>query len=111
METFRWEEVVGWLRSESQYEQKGHNALTLVKNELISVVMLCLQKEAQMHEHHAPSQFTLTMLEGRINFVLYLNGETISTELSQGQFVVLEEPLPHAVTALEESAFLLTIVG
>ncbi len=111
METFKWSEIISWLREEPQYQQKGHNALTLVKNEAMSIVVLCLHKEAQMREHHAPNQLTLTMLEGQINFLLYLNAETITTELTQGQILVLEEPSPHALIAVEESAFLLTIVG
>jgi len=111
LQTFEWHEVINWLRAETQSRQKNHNALTLVKNEALSVVMLYFQKEAQMHEHHAPGQFTLTVLEGRINFLLYLKSETISTELSQGQLLVLEEPTPHAIIALEESAFLLTIIA
>ena len=110
LETFELGQVITWLRSEAEYNAKGHNALTLTKNADLSTVLICLQKDQRLTEHHAPSQFTLTMLEGRISFVLELPEKSLTTELGPGQFLVLEEPRLHDVIALQESAFLLTLI-
>jgi quercetin dioxygenase-like cupin family protein len=110
METFDFEKTVKWVRNETEYATKGHNALTLVKNPILRVVLICLQKDAKLDEHDAPGAFTLTVLEGRINFTLNLDGVTNPTELTKGQLLVLQEPHRHALKALEDSAFLLTIV-
>jgi len=109
METFKLDEVIELLRNEAEYHDKGHNALTLVKDTTLSTVMICIQKDHRLHEHHAPGPITLTILRGRVNFILEPQGENISTELEQGQLLVLGESRPHEVIALEESAFLLTI--
>ncbi len=109
LEIFNFDQVIDWLQGEAEYHDKGHNALTLVKNPTLSTVVVCLQKDQRLPEHHAPGPFTLTMLRGRITFTLEPHGDNISTELSQGQLLVLGEPRLHEVVALEESAFLLTI--
>lgn len=109
LEIFKLDEVTDWLQNEVEYHDKGHNALTLVKNTTLSTVLVCIQKDQRLPEHHAPGPFTLTMLRGRITFTLEPHGDNISTELSQGQLLVMGEPLLHEVVALEESAFLLTI--
>jgi quercetin dioxygenase-like cupin family protein len=136
LETFNLDEVIDWLQNEAEYSNKGHNALTLVKdypeqdpiyheNEAnntksekgttarmplkkptISTVVVCIQKDQRLHEHHTPGPFTLTMLRGRVNFILEPHGENVSTEIGQGQLLVLEEPRLHEVIALEDSAFL-----
>ncbi len=111
LETFELDQVISWLRNESEYNDKGRNALTLTKNPELSTVVVCLQKDHRLNEHHTPGEFTLMLLKGRIKFELELPGKSISTELTPGQFLILEEPRLHEVTALEESAFLLTIVN
>lgn len=130
MERFNLNEVVEWLQNEAEYREKGHNALTLVKDYPKSdpswdkkkvgaptlarmpglrTVVVCIQKGKSLPEHTAPGRFTLTMLQGRLRFILEPQGENIATELGQGELLVLEEPLRHEVQAIEDSAFLLTI--
>ena len=92
LETFKLDEVIDWLRNEAEYHDKGHNALTLVKDTTLSTVVVCMQKNQRLPEHHAPGPFTLTMLRGRITFTLEPHGENISTELGQAQLLVLREP-------------------
>lgn len=130
MESFKLNELVDWLQNEAEYHDTGHNALTLAKDYPehdpawdknraaqaatveapgLRTVVICLQQGQSMPEHNAPGRFTLTMLRGRIRFILEPQGVNVSTELGQGELLVLEEPLPHEVQAIEDSAFLLTI--
>lgn len=130
MQSFKLNEIVTWLQKEDEYRSKGHNALTLVKNYPehdpswgenkanpnstdkvpgLRTVVVCIQKGQGLPQHNAPGRFTLTMLQGRIRFILEPQGRNVTTELAQGELLVLEEPLPHEVQAIEESAFLLTI--
>lgn len=111
LETFNLDQVIEWLHNEAEYRDKGHNALVLVKAPALRTLVICIGKDQRLHEHHAPGPFTLTMLRGRISFVLEPHGENIVTELEPGQLLVLEEPRLHEVVALEDSAFLLTIVN
>jgi quercetin dioxygenase-like cupin family protein len=130
METFKLDEVVDWLQTEAEYRDKGHNALTLVKDYPkhdptwdenkaktttttkgpgLRMVVVCIQKGQSLTEHKAPGRFTLTMLRGRIRFILEPQGVNVATEVGQGELLSLGEPLRHEVQALEDSAFLLTI--
>ncbi len=131
IETFKLDEVVDWLQKETEYREKGHNALTLVKDYPkhdpswdekkaratatakgpgLRTVVVCIQKGQSLAEHNAPGRFTLTMLRGRIRFIVEpQGGENVASELGQGELLVLGEPLRHEVQALEDSAFLLTI--
>jgi quercetin dioxygenase-like cupin family protein len=60
-----------------------------------------------MHEHHADAPISVHALEGRIQFEV--GGQ--SHQLLPGHLLVVAAGLPHSVTAMEQSAFLLTIGG
>jgi len=111
METFELDQVINWLQDEAEYNHKGHNALTLVKNPVLRLVMIVMQKGSRLHEHHAPGPITLTVLRGKLRFTLEPEGLNERVELEREQFLVLEEPRQHEVIALEESAILLTILN
>lgn len=111
METFELEQVISWLQDEAEYNHKGHNALTLVKNPVLRLVMIVMQKGSQLHEHHAPGQITVWVLRGKVRFTLEPEGLNEQVELDKEQLLVLEEARQHAVLALEESAILLTILN
>lgn len=109
LETFKLDRIIEELKKETEYLDKGHNALTLFKDPTLSLVVICIAKDHQLHEHHAPGPFTLNLLRGRVRFIVEPQGENTVNELEQGQLIVLSEPRLHEVVALEESALLLTI--
>jgi quercetin dioxygenase-like cupin family protein len=110
VEVFTLEKEIDFVQSEPEYRDKGHNALTLAKNNSLRNVLICLQKEARLHEHNAPGPFTLLVVRGKVQFTLHSADENKETiELDQGQLLVFGEPQKHEVVALEESAILLTI--
>jgi len=93
------------LREEAAYAQNGRNGMTLVKNPEIRMLVEVLLAGVGLAEHRAPGPITVQVLEGRLRFeageeVIYLNaGEVLS--LPAGE--------PHAVEAVHDAAFLLTI--
>ena len=91
------------LRNEAEYIQNGHTAITLIKEPLLRVVLVCMQKDAILHAHRAPGPFSLTVLEGRIVFRLVADADNSTAELREGQLLFLTEPRLHEVTALENS--------
>jgi quercetin dioxygenase-like cupin family protein len=109
METFELNQVINWLRDEAEYGNKGHNALTLVKNPTLRLVMISMPRGARLHARRAPGPMTLIMLRGNIRFTLEPHGLNEQSELEEQQMIVLEESRQYEITALQESAFLLTI--
>lgn len=111
METFELDEVISWLSDEAEYSKRGRNSLTLVKNAVLRTVVICLQKGAMLHEHRAPGPITIQVLRGKVQFVLEPDKLKEPIELGKGELLVLEESRLHEVTALQESALLLTLVN
>lgn len=85
----------------------GRRAETLVKSEGLRVVLVTMRAGARLHEHTAPGPITVHTLQGRLRVTV----ETDEHELRVGGIVAIASGIRHAVHALEDGAFLLTIGG
>jgi quercetin dioxygenase-like cupin family protein len=103
--TFHLAETAESLRAEAEFAANGRTGLTLVKGPELRVVLMVLQAGAGLAEHHAPGPITVHVLEGELRFSSA--GEVIY--LRPGELLALPSRQPHAVEAVHESAFLLTI--
>ena len=103
---FRLDEQVERLRREPAWRSGTRDAITLAKGPVLRVVLTVLRAGAHLDEHRAPGPLTLQLLSGSLRF--QAAGETRA--LAPGMLVVLDAALPHRVEAVEDSAFLLTLV-
>ena len=62
-----------------------------------------------MREHRLPSDGTLVVLSGRVQFLS--DAQDVREELSAGAMAVFAPELCHAVEAIEDSTFLVIIGG
>jgi len=85
--------------------RSGRRAETLVKTPDLRVILVTMRAGAELREHTAPGTITVQSVRGRI--ALVLDGE--EREISEGMIVALEGGSRHAVRAVEDGAFLLTI--
>ncbi len=83
----------------------GHFAKTLFKSADFRVVLICMEPAAKLKEHHAAGTISVQVLSGAIRFVA--QGQT--HDLRSGQLLTLGPAIPHAVEAVGDCAFLLTI--
>jgi quercetin dioxygenase-like cupin family protein len=83
----------------------GQNARTLVKYDGLRVVLVALKARSRIPEHHTDGQISIQTVVGHIQ--VHAQGRTF--ELRAGGLLALDQGVPHAVEALEESAFLLTL--
>lgn len=97
-------EVKG-LREEEVW-QSGRNSKTLVKNDDFRIVLVVLEANAFLHEHKATGRISVQSLSGHIQ----MHVQSKVFDLPAGHLLALDRALSHDVKALEESAFLLTIV-
>jgi quercetin dioxygenase-like cupin family protein len=86
-------------------EPSGRRAETLVKDDQLRVVLVTMRAGAELREHEAPGPITIHALRGR--FAVAVGGE--ERELAAGSVVALAASARHAVRALDDGAFLLTI--
>ena len=93
------------LRSTDSFRESDHAAKTLAKHMALRVVLVAMKGGGRLDEHHTDSSISVQCLEGHLR--LEVGG--MVHELRPGLILMLIERLPHSVTALDESAFLLTI--
>lgn len=93
------------IKSETAWEEADHNAITIFKSDLMRIVLMGMNKNAELKTHTAKGTISVQVIAGKINFTA--NDNTVSMEA--GQMLVLHEKIPHSVLALTESFFLLTL--
>ena len=86
--------------SETQY--KGVQVNKLVKEPNYEVLLVTLEKDAELPPHVADNDAHLIVLEGKISF--HINDETI--ELEPQQLLNFSKQTTHWVKALENSKFI-----
>jgi quercetin dioxygenase-like cupin family protein len=105
---FGLENEIARLRSEEGAGEGGggRNAITLVKDGPLRVVLVVLGSGREMDEHAAPGPATVHVLEGRVRIA----AEAEECTCERGAFVVFEGGVEHRVIAEAESTLLLTVV-
>lgn len=97
--------LVEALRAEPAYETEGRCGTTLVKTPQLRVVLQALRAEMGLAQHRVPGPITLQVLEGELR----LQAEEEIFYLLAGQVITLPGGMPHAVEAVHDTAFLITI--
>ena len=83
----------------------GRRSETLIKRPNLRVVLITMRAGTELHEHVAPGPITVQPLQGRFTLIV----ESSEHEIAPGTLVSLEGDTRHAVRAIEDGAFLLTI--
>jgi quercetin dioxygenase-like cupin family protein len=83
----------------------GQNARTLVKYDDLRVVLIALQRDARILEHQTEGRLSLQVISGHV--LVRASGRTFN--LRTGGLLSLDPAIRHDVTAIDESAILLTI--
>jgi quercetin dioxygenase-like cupin family protein len=78
---------------------------TLFKKHDLRIVLISMQSDARMKEHHADGTISLHVLKGQIR--VSVNGKP--HDLATGTLFTLGASIRHDVEARRDSAFLLTI--
>jgi quercetin dioxygenase-like cupin family protein len=83
----------------------GHFARTLFKKSDFRMVLISMDKGSILKEHHADGTISVQVLKGSIRFTAQREAQSLHVN----SVLTLGASIKHAVEALEESAFLLTI--
>ncbi|MDI3339457.1 MAG: cupin domain-containing protein [Sphaerobacter sp.] len=83
----------------------GRRAATLVKADGLRVVLVTMRRGAVLAEHTAPGPITIQALRG--SFLVTVGA--VERSLPAGELISVGAQVPHAVRAVEDGAFLLTI--
>ena len=97
------------LKSQGEFERAGVSAVTLARDDHVTLVLVALRKGSVMHEHRAPSAATVVLLSGRVRFVAGNDGAR--SDLEPLCLAAFSADVPHAIEALEDAAYLVIIGG
>ena len=86
-------------------ENGRRNAITLLKSDNMRLVLIALRAEAEIDFRQSDNLISLQILKGKLEFI----AEKKTVVLEQGQLLTLHENIPHSLTAIDETIFLLTI--
>ena len=103
--TFDLAALLVQIKDEDPWQQGRRNAMTLHKGPGLQVVLIAMHANTTIPSHRADGPISVQALEGRLTF----RTEAHAVPLSPGQLLTLHAGMPHAVEAIEESAFLLTM--
>ena len=93
------------LLQEESWLRGDRTAKTLVKEPHLRLVLIAMKSGAQLDPHQTEGPLTIQPLQGRLRVTV----QTTPTDLAAGQILTIETGVTHAVEALEESVFLLTL--
>jgi quercetin dioxygenase-like cupin family protein len=105
--TFDLPAILADMKQEPTWQTARRNAVTLLKQPGLRVVLVGLQGGAALASHQTDSPVTVQALEGRI--AVRVGADEFV--LSAGQLLTLRPGLEHTVRAQAESAFLLTLAS
>jgi quercetin dioxygenase-like cupin family protein len=93
------------LQQESAWQTGDRNSRTLVGGPRLRAVLVVLKEGARIKQHQTDGWVTIQTLQG------YVRVETMdeTVDLTAGRLLTLESGVPHDVSGVEQSAFLLTI--
>ena len=103
--TFHLHHEIDELRSGPEYATAGHAARTLIRLAAFRVVLFVLKRRTEFSQHHTAQPIAIQMLTGRIRIAL--PDRTI--EQAEGELQLIDSGVTHDLTALDDSAFLLSM--
>jgi quercetin dioxygenase-like cupin family protein len=83
----------------------GQNSKTLVKYDMLRVVLVALRAGERIPEHKAAGPISIHTVRGRMR--VRAQGRTF--DLPPGGLLALDQGAPHEVEGVEDGAFVLTI--
>jgi quercetin dioxygenase-like cupin family protein len=105
MMIFSIPDEIARLRSGPQWSASRKASITLAKNDDVRIVLVVLSKGMALQEHGAEGQITVAVAQGSIRFDAGGDQRT----LASGGLLTLQSGIRHAVEALEDSAFVITL--
>jgi quercetin dioxygenase-like cupin family protein len=103
--TFDLPALLTHIKGEDAWRTGSRNAMTLLKGQRLRVVLVAMHAGTVIPSHRADGPISLQVIEG----ALTCSADAQTVMLRPGQLLTLHAGMPHAVEAIEESVFLLTL--
>ena len=94
------------IKKEKAWSENDRNAITVFKNDKMSIILVAMHKKAVMTTEKPENIFSVQVLNGRIE----LQTEVKTIEVNEEELFVLNANIPYKIEALKKSIFLLTVI-
>lgn len=98
------DERISQLKDEEAWDKNDRNAITLVKTQGLTIVLVCLHKEASINDNIVDGILTVEVIEGKVN----ISTNADHFELCERGLITFRANIPHSIYALKESVLLIT---
>jgi quercetin dioxygenase-like cupin family protein len=105
MLSFELADHIAQLRSDPSYARTGRLGRTLAKSGRLRIVLVVLERDAEVETHHADAPMTIQPIEGAIRF--RVGGD--EHQLRKGQVLYFGSGDAQHIRATERTALLLTL--
>jgi quercetin dioxygenase-like cupin family protein len=99
--------VIQDLEKMMEFPREGVFSKVLVKTPTSNHTLMCLAKGSDISEHTSTREAAVTVLKGKGTF--WLGRKKIP--MKQGTFIFMPKNAPHALSASENLAFILSLSG
>ena len=103
--SFDLPELLQRIKAEPTWRTSSRNAMTLMKGRGQRIVLIAMHGKAEIPLHQADGQISLQVIEG----ALRVHADAQVVDLTAGGLLAVHAEIPHAIEAMRESAFLLTL--
>jgi quercetin dioxygenase-like cupin family protein len=93
------------IKAEETWRLSSRNAMTLMKSRGQRIVLIAMHGKTEIPMHRADGQLSLQVIQGSLR--VHTDAQAIT--LGKGELLALHAEIPHAIEAIRESAFLLTL--
>ena len=95
------------IKKEDDWKTGNHNAITLVKNAGMRIVLIAMHKGNKIKMHFSEGEVCVHILEGQLEF----NNGKKSMVLGKAQILALHEDIKYELVAVRATTFLLTMTN
>ena len=107
LEVFDIPDLLEELKREEPWHAGKRNAMTLLKDKNLSVVLVVMHGGSSIEYHQTRCPVTVQVVEGQLR----INTDKESVNVGTGEIATLPAGLRHSLEALQECGFLLTLGG
>ena len=95
------------IRTEKAWDNSERNAITLLHNDQLRLVMIALHEGGEIPSHKVDGPCMIQVQEGRI----WVETDDMSITVDEGEILAVDAGVGHCVHAEMESIILLTLTG
>ena len=104
---FGMDDHIAELRQDDSYKRSGRVGRTLVKTDPLRITLTVIADGVEIGTHQAETPTTLQVLQGRLHYLV--DGQ--ERDLNQGELLFFGPGHARNITAIGDTALLLTITG